>query len=202
MHKTQLVYDPPELMDSTHSGGELINSKRFAFLMLLGADVMLFAGLDGGYFVLRGGSLSWPPPGSPALHAALVACSIPLMLLAAIAMKFATKFEAKSESQKLQRSLQAVLVFGVAFLLLNGYEWYLLLKDGLDIMTVFGGIYLILMGTFMVHIIAGLLYSVKTLFRVRGLVNLVVPTNGIQHLAFFFYLQTLVWISLYALIYV
>src|SRR4026208_1715075 len=59
------LFERSGLYDTTHDGRELVNSKRFAFLLYIGLTIMLFAGLFGGYLVLRGSTEIWPPLGAP-----------------------------------------------------------------------------------------------------------------------------------------
>src|ERR1051325_5347847 len=61
-----IIYERAGLADSTHDGSPLVSSKRFAFMLYIALTVMLFAGLFGGWFVLRGNNDIWPPTGTPA----------------------------------------------------------------------------------------------------------------------------------------
>ncbi len=198
----EIEYERAGLRDSTHTGGEMINNGRFAFLLLLGADVMLYVGLLGGYFVLRGGSLSWPPPGSPAISPALMIWTCPLMILAAAGMGVSVRSHHKNALKAMRLSLAGTLVMLALFFAVNATEWTNLLKAGLDIMTIFGGIYLIIMGIFMVHILGGSIFVIRMIRRVSSWRTYTRSANSIPHLAMFIYLETVIWLSLYALIYV
>jgi len=197
----EIVYEKAGLRDSTHAGGELINSGRFAFLLMMGADVMLYVGLLGGYFVLRGGSLSWPPPGSPALDPALMLWTCPLILLASLSIGFSVRSHHKNTLKFLRLSLAATLIFIACFVAITTTEWSNLLKNGLDIMTVFGGIYLIITGIFLLHILGAAISVIGMIRRVSRWRTYTRSANSIPHLAMFLYMQTAIWICLYALIY-
>ncbi len=199
---SEIVYEKAGLRDSTHAGGELINSGRFAFLLLLGADVMMYVGLLGGYFVLRGGSLSWPPPGSPALDPSLMFWTCPLILLASMSVGLGVRSHHRNTLKNLRLSLAATLIFLALFVAINATEWTNLLQNGLDIMTVFGGIYLIITGIFLLHILASAIVVIGMIRRVSRWRTYVRSANSIPHLAMFLYLQTAIWISVYALIYI
>src|SRR6266436_6227098 len=62
-----IIFERKDLADSTHDGGEIVSSKRFAFMLYIALTIMLFAGIFGGWFVLRGNNDIWPPTGTPAL---------------------------------------------------------------------------------------------------------------------------------------
>jgi heme/copper-type cytochrome/quinol oxidase subunit 3 len=198
----EILYERAGLRDSTHTGGEMINSSRFAFLLLLGADVMLYVGLLGGYFVLRGGSLSWPPPGSPAVSPSLMIWTCPLVVLAAIGIGLSVRWHHTNTLNKMRLSLAGTLVMLALFLAVNATEWMHLLSAGLDIMTVYGGIYLIVMGVFILHIIGASMFVIRMIKRVSKWRTYTRSANSIPHLAMFLYLQTAIWLALYALIYI
>src|SRR6476469_2941107 len=63
------VAERPGLLDRTHDGRALIDNGRFAFMLVMAFDLMLIGGLVTAYFVLRGGSLTWPPPEVPRMDA-------------------------------------------------------------------------------------------------------------------------------------
>ena len=60
-----IIIERPGLADSTHDGKEIVSSKRLAFTLYIALTIMLFAGIFGGYFVLRGNNDIWPPTGTP-----------------------------------------------------------------------------------------------------------------------------------------
>ena len=201
MNRAELIYEQPNLGDGTHDGGALINSGRFAFLMILGADVMLYVGLIGGYLVLRGGSLSWPPPGSPKLDMMLMLWSLPALILSAVTLGMSIRSQAQNNPRKMRLALLLSLVMMVAFLAVNAVEWQRLLQAGLDVMTVFGGIYLILTGTMLLHVIVASLFATRILSISKEPGYNARSGNALTHLGYFVYLQSIVWIALFGLIY-
>ena len=155
------VHEAPGLLDRTHDGGELIENNRFAFLMMLGFVIMLFAGLIGAYLVLRGGSLTWPPPEVPKMSMTLPLISVGIFALATACLWIARRLSKPgSESKAFVGLLLAVVLFifsmGVA-----ANEWIWLFDNGMILKTVFGGIYSVLVGAFMLHVIVALCFIIS-----------------------------------------
>lgn len=193
---SEIIYERPNLLDTTHDGSEIIGNNRFAFLLFLGADVMLFAGLIGGYVVLHFNTITWPPPGSPDVNRALMLWTCPLILIAFLGVTLGTKADRVHKSDRTRAFLWLAVAAFTGFLILNAIEWTRLFQEGLQIMTIFGGIYLINMGTFLIHLIIGLGVLLGTL---RGLRR---SPNTLTHLTYYFFVLTVVWLTLYGLIYI
>jgi heme/copper-type cytochrome/quinol oxidase subunit 3 len=189
---SEIVYERPGLADSTHDGKALIDSSRFAFFLFLGVEIMLFAGLAGGYVILHGGASSWPPDDAPALSLFRGAIASTLLLFAALAIGFSV---ARPASRNLLLAgLLLSLGFGATLLI----DSLLLHENGLKITGVYGGIYFLLSGIFFLHAVGGIMATVSVMRKARCAR---LSSNSIPHLSYYYYLLTLAWFAQAILIY-
>jgi heme/copper-type cytochrome/quinol oxidase subunit 3 len=192
---SEIIYERPNLSDTTHTGGALIDSNRFAFLLFLGVDVMLFAGLIGGYIVLKGNAMTWPPPGSPGLNQALMLWTCPLILGTWVALFLASKSEAKGQIDRSRTLLIVGLGSLAGFIALTMIEWARMLNEGLAIKTIFGGIYLIDTGTFVLQAGIGMIFIATSIGKLGS------SPNRITHLSYYFFVLACVWMTIFGLVY-
>src|SRR5258705_9632493 len=107
-------------------------SHRLATLVFLMAGTMLFAGLVGGYLVLRYASRSWPSPGMPPLPTGLAGFNTVVIALSSLALRRAVRSLRALDAIGLRRGLVAAAFLWVAFLGLPGSPWSLLLHHRLS----------------------------------------------------------------------
>jgi cytochrome c oxidase subunit 3 len=185
----------------THPSGALIDNSRFLFLIGLAIDVMLFAGVIGAYFVLRGGTNIWPPRDLPLLHRSLVGMSTVALGFASIFLGVTLSAQHRNALRTMWLALMAGLFFLTIFLTLNGIEWKMLLENGLPVRTIFGGIYFVLTGIFHLHILGCLIYVLSTYRRTLRWRHYTRSSVSIAHLAYFVSAMFVVWIGIYGVIY-
>ena len=199
---SEILYEQPGLMaGNTRDGQSLIDNSRFVFLMGLAVDVMLFCGLIGGYFVLRGGTPAWPPPDLPHLNAGLVGIGSLALAIAAAFLSLTVNAQNRNELIRMRVSLILSLLFLAVFLTLNAVEWRSLLVDGLRVRTIFGGIYFVITGVFHIHIIGGMIYILLKFRRSLQWKRYTRSTVSITHLAYFIYAMLFVWLGIYGVVY-
>src|SRR5437899_5384009 len=95
-----IIYERAGLADSTHDGKEVVSSKRFAFILYIALTIMLFAGLFGGWFVLRGNNEIWPPTGTPALSLVNMLPENLTMVASVILLLFAMRYLKHADFRK------------------------------------------------------------------------------------------------------
>jgi cytochrome c oxidase subunit III len=200
---SEILYEQPGLRaGSTHPGSEtLIDNSRFVFLIGLAVDVMLFAGLIGAYFVLRGGTQVWPPTDLPHLNKSLIGLSSMSLALGAVFLSLTVHAQNRNELIRMRASLILSLLFLATFLAMNAIEWRNLLAFGLHIRTIFGGIYFLITGVFHIHILAGMCYILLKYRRTLRWKYYTRSTVSIAHLSYFMYAMLIVWLSLYSVVY-
>jgi heme/copper-type cytochrome/quinol oxidase subunit 3 len=103
--------------------------------------------------------------------------------------------------QWMRASLIMSLIFLTTFLYLNGFEWNNLFATGLPIRTIFGGLYFVLTGLFHVHIALGILYVVNKYRWTLHWRHYTRSSASIARLSYFMDAMFLLWIGIYAVIY-
>src|ERR1043165_834964 len=124
------LFERSGLNDTTHDGRELVNSKRFAFLLYIGLTIMLFAGLFGGYLVLRGNTEVWPPLGAPPMTLIKILPSWLLLIGTVVIMLVARKALKQNILDRFRLFTMIGLLTSILFLFAFGIEWWRLMAGG------------------------------------------------------------------------
>lgn len=187
-------------------GGErrapLLDNARLATLFLISAEVMLFAGLISGFFVLRLAAPVWPPALQPRLPVAVTAANTLVLLASSATMLLAGRALRQRDVPTLVRSLVATAALGTLFLGVQGFEWARLIRFGLTVSSgAYGGTFYTLIGTHAAHVAGALLWLLATLASVaRGRFSPERP--GIMRAcAMYWHFVVLVWPILYLTVY-
>src|SRR2546422_10591208 len=99
------------------------DTHRFGTIIFLMAGFMLFAGLVGGYLVLRYGGPAWPPPGMPPLPTGLAGFNTLVIALSSLVLGRAVRAMRVLDARGLRRGLALSATLGAAFLALQVVQW-------------------------------------------------------------------------------
>ncbi len=165
------------------------------------ADEILFGALVTAYFVLRFQAPAWPPQAElerPEL--ALVGFNTLLLLSSSATMQWAGSRIAAGDAAGLRRGLGLTLVLGLAFLVIQVYEFG---TNGFGISDgVFGSTFYTLTGFHGAHVLAGLLVIGAVTNRARlGLVDQARHT-AVEAAAYYWHFVDAVWVVLFLTVYV
>ncbi|MCB1214724.1 MAG: heme-copper oxidase subunit III [Deltaproteobacteria bacterium] len=126
-------------------------------LVFLMTELMFFAGLLSAYWVLRSQVPIWPPLGQPRYPVEVTAINTLVLLFSAYLIWKSEKLLSQNK-QKYFYYLLAAIGAGGIFLLVQGYEWWQLLRYGMGLYdNVYGGIFYFVVGSHALHVIFGLL---------------------------------------------
>jgi cytochrome c oxidase subunit 3 len=143
-----------------------VSNARLAILMLLGAELMLFAGLIGAFLVFRIGSITWPPPSQVMVRLPVAVTGINTIILL---LSGYTMFQAFREIRRDNRSglkiwLLSTGILGSIFLIVQGAEWARLVHYGLTLSSgVYGSIFYVLIGCHALHVFSAILWLLTVL---------------------------------------
>jgi cytochrome c oxidase subunit 3 len=197
---SERAYNSSSLLDM-HGGHVLVDNSRFAVMMALAIDAILFAGLLGAYVVLRSGAVHWPPVELSHFKLSFAIASAASLWLASIALVLAIRAQSANRLQQMRVMLiLSILILG-AFLVLNGSDWVTVIQSERMTHTLFGGIYFMVTGIFHLHVIAGMVYTVKKLRQVLRWRHYTRSTLSIQHLMYFYSLLTGIWMAIFFVVY-
>jgi len=179
-----------------------VASHRVATLVFLMAGTMLFAGLVGGYLVLRYASSVWPSPGMPRLPVRVAGFNTVVIALSSLALHRAVRALRSLDARGLRRWLIVAAALGVLFLGLQAIQWTLLVRGGLSFTgTTYGTTFYMLTGVHAVHALSGVIWLLVIALRQR---ELWVPDSRqrkIEVCALYWHFVGLIWFGLYVLLY-
>jgi cytochrome c oxidase subunit 3 len=165
------------------------------------SEVMLFGALFAAYFVIRGASPGWPPPG----HAERPELVLPgfntlLLISSSVTMQMAVRAARVGHRSSLLRWLGLTLLLGAVFIVIQGYE-FSTNGFGLDAGT-FGSTFYILTGFHGAHVLAGAALIAVVANRARlGLVSARHHT-AVEATSYYWHFVDVVWIFLFSTLYV
>ena len=164
---------PPTGGDDGDEGGwgpRRLDNVRVAMIFLIAGEVMFFAGLVSGFFVLRMAAPMWPPPLQPRLPLLVTGFNTLVLLTSSLAMVGATRAMRAGDGQRLVRGLAAAAAFGALFLGIQGYEWLRLIEYGLTVSSgAYGGTFYTLIGAHAAHVVGALVWlGVALTLAARG----------------------------------
>ncbi len=177
-------------------------SHRLATLVFLMAGTMLFAGLVGGYLVLRYASRSWPSPGMPPLPTGLAGFNTVVIALSSLALRRAVRSLRALDAIGLRRGLFAAAFLGVAFLGLQVTQWSLLVHHGLSFTaTTYGATFYLLTGVHAAHALSGVVWLMVIALRQRELWVTGGRERNVEVCALYWHFVGIVWLGLYIVLY-
>ena len=185
-------------MESRHPS----DTHRVGALVFLMAGVMLFAGLVAAYLVLRYGGGAWPAPGMPALPVRLAGFNTAVILASSLALWHGVRGLRLLDARRLRRGVFAAALLGLAFLLLQAWQWTFLFRSGLGFAgTVYGAIFYVLTGLHALHAASGAGWLLVIAARqsqpwVTGRME-----RNVEVCAYYWHFVGAVWAVLYVLLY-
>lgn len=198
---SEIIFERPNLGDRTHDGKELVSSKRLGFMLYIGLTIMLFAGLFGGYIILKSGNAAWPPADVPPLKLLSVLPHTLILIAAAILMRIAYLYSAKADFTGFRLFVGFATLLSTVFTIAFFFEWKRLIDGGLVFENIFGSIYFITTGAFIAHFIGGIVAQIRFIRR-STVVGLILNHHiGFSNAVSWHYLMLFLWGIISFLIY-
>src|ERR1700687_4107172 len=151
-----IIYERAGMGDGTHDGKEIVSSKRLAFTLYIALTIMLFAGLFGGWFVLKGNNEIWPPAGTPQMSIMTMLPENLTMIASVILLVMAMGYLKKADFGKFGTYVLLSAAMCILFVFAMCMEIWRLIAGGVTMSTVFGGMYFIITGVFLAHFLGGI----------------------------------------------
>jgi cytochrome c oxidase subunit III len=182
------------------------NLVRFGMITFLASEAMLFAGLIGGYIVLRSGAGSgWQMPESLKDPDTMVKTIIATFLL--LSSSFTLHFsELKILKGKKggKRLLGATIILGALFLTNQVLEWNHLYHSGFWFNQdgIMGSCFFVLTGFHGMHVLIGVLLLVSSLLQVTGHKVQNGHHGFLECTGLYWHFVDIVWVFLFLILYV
>ena len=180
----------------------ILSNARLAVIMLLGAELMFFAGLIGAFLVFRLSAQVWPPPFQPRLPVGITGVNTVILLFSALTVHWAVVAARAGASAGIVRHLGSTALLGAMFLLIQGYEWLRMIHFGLTTSSsVYGGLFYTLIGAHGVHVIGGLIWLLIVCWQSKRGRFTKKDYVGVQTTRMYWTFVVALWPVLYALVY-
>jgi cytochrome c oxidase subunit 3 len=197
--------------DSHDHQGASPATAKFGMIMFLISEAMLFAGLLGGYFVLRWAENGFPwqpnhawPPGKDTAHLPVVLTSINTVFLLLSSGTFHMAEVAVKKGKSGLLWLAVTIFLGSLFVGIQCYEWWHLHHEGLWFNTggVFGSSFFVITGFHGLHVVIGVLLIVWCFLR-QAFTRCFTPERHIalENVALYWHFVDVVWICVLTLLY-
>lgn len=167
---------PPRHGDGRDPEGDRPPSPRgvapivLATVFVIAGEIMLFAGLVFGFWVLRLAAPVWPPPLQPRLPIAVTGVNSLVLLASAVTVIAAVRAGRRGDRARLVRWLGVTAALGAVFLAVQGFEWLRLVRFGLTVSSgLYGATFYTLVGAHALHVVVALGWlTVMLAWAVRG----------------------------------
>lgn len=176
----------------------LLPSPVLGMLIFVIAEMMMFAGLISAFSIVKAGALGWPPPGQPRLPVEATAFNT-AMLLASAGFLFAANRAFARGRDLAKRPLFAAMALGAFFVSFQGYEWVLLIRQGLMLTSsTHSSFFYLIVGMHGLHALAGLMVLASAAFKLSR--SVLAPSSFAAAQVFWYFVVGL-WPILYCLVY-
>ena len=190
--------------EHTADAGQPTSNARLAILILLGAEIMFFAGLIGTFLVFRLGSVTWPPPSQADVRLPIGVTGInTIILLSSGYTMIRALLSARRDSRKeLRRWLLVTGVLGAIFLVVQGSEWVRLVHHGFTLSSgVYGSIFYVLIGCHALHVLVAVVWVLGVFAKAIAGRFSVDHHVGVEICAIYWTFVVVLWPILYVLVY-
>lgn len=186
---------------------------RFGMIMFLASEAMLFAGLIGGYIVLRlARGEPWPPEGAPDIGVQWPLTSLNKVMIINTIILIASSFTFHAaEAAVIKKGKKGLgwmlvtLVLGTIFLSVQAWEWMHLRHDGLWFNTfgIYGSCFFVTTGFHGAHVFIGLLLILWCFLRQLFFGSITKERHAsLANVGLYWHFVDVVWVFLYTILYV
>ena len=205
------------LAHDSHGG---ISNPVLGMLLFITSEVMFFAGLFAAYFNLRANITPWPPEefadilqpigihnGIPfttetgALNLILPATII--LIISSFTCQFGVWGIRQNDRKALVRNIGVTMVLGITFLLMQVYDYSVLLSEGLTLASgPFGTTYYTLTGFHFAHVFGGVIMLATVLYRGMAGQFSARHHDMVEATSLYWHFVDVVWILLFSILYI
>lgn len=173
-----------------------------ATVFLIAGEVMLFAGLIFGFWVLRLGAPVWPPPLQPRLPLEVTGANTLVLLASSATMIAAVRALRRGDRALLVQRLTASGALGAVFLAVQGYEWVRLVGFGLTVSSgTYGATFYTLIGAHAAHVVVALAWLTAVMWLVASGRSGGERTAPVAACALYWHFVVTLWPILYVSVY-
>ena len=184
--------------EHTHAEG---GSTMLGFWLYLMSDCLIFAMLFAAYGVLGGNYAAGPAP-KDLFDLGLVAVNTTMLLLSSITYGFAMLTMDKGRVGATQAWLVVTMLFGLAFLSIELYEFAHMIHEGATPQrSAFLSSFFTLVGTHGLHVTFGIVWMVTLMVQVARYGLIEANRRRLMCLSMFWHFLDVVWIGVFTFVY-
>jgi cytochrome c oxidase subunit 3 len=191
---------PPATPTAAHGGGHHASHNLTGFIIFLCSESVIFLAFFSGYAILRGSALNWLPPGVEGLEWRMPLINTIVLVSSSLTMVAAEHFKEKEKLWLFRGFWLLTMAMGAYFLYGQAVEWGSL-KFGLTSGT-FGATFYLLTGFHGLHVATGVLLMGLMLLKSFIPGNYNGGEEGVKATSLFWHFVDVIWIILFALLYI
>ena len=200
-HTVEAFDEPQDLrfyeVEETHFEG----ATMLGFWIYLMSDCLIFACLFAAYGVL-GRNYAGGPTQSELFELPLVALNTTMLLLSSITYGFAMLEMEKNQLGSVMKWLAITMLFGLAFLGIELYEFSTLVAEGNGPQrSAFLSAFFTLVGTHGLHVTVGIIWMVVLMIQMKWRGLILANQRRLQCLSMFWHFLDVVWIGVFSFVY-
>jgi cytochrome c oxidase subunit 3 len=190
-----------------HAGGRArggIPNPVLGMLLFITSEVMFFAGLFAAYFSTRAANKPWPPTEFSGLlnPLSLILVATIILIVSSFTCQLAVWAIRRGDRTGFLRNIAVTFVLGIVFLLLQGYDYSVLMGEGLSLGSgPFGTTYFTLTGFHGAHVFGGVLMLGVVLYRGSAGQFSARHHDAVEAVSMYWHFVDVVWIILFSVLY-
>jgi cytochrome c oxidase subunit III len=182
-----------------------ISNPILGMLLFITSEVMFFAGLFAAYFSTRAhnaGTGPWDDPQKLLNPLSLILVATIILISSSFTCQFAVWSIRRGDRRGFIRNISVTFVLGIAFLLLQAYDYTLLFGEGMTLGSgPFGTTYFTLTGFHGAHVFGGVLMLGVILYRGMAGQFSSRHHDAVEAVSLYWHFVDVVWILLFSLLY-
>ena len=201
---TTTEHSPVAGMAHDMRGG--ISNPILGMILFITSEVMFFAGLFAAYFSTRAhnaGTDVWTKPQQLLNPLSLILVATIILISSSFTCQFAVWSIRRGDRRGFIRNISVTFVLGIAFLLLQAYDYTLLFGEGMTLGSgPFGTTYFTLTGFHGAHVFGGVLMLGVILYRGMAGQFSARHHDAVEATSIYWHFVDVVWIALFSTLYV
>lgn len=178
-----------------------LNMRKLGMWAFLASEVMFFGALIGAFI---GFKLDHPEAFDEAhgvLSLPLATVGTSVLIISSFAVVMALEAIQSDDRRVFFNWMGLVLLFGVMFLSIQGFEWYELMHEGIKEDGIFGTTFFVTTGFHGLHVLGGVVWLGLLLLRARRGEYSAQNNLGVELFGLYWHFVDVVWIVLFTVIY-
>ncbi len=181
-----------------------ISNPILGMALFITSEVMFFSGLFAAYFATRAANQPWPPVTFEHIlnPMSLILVATIILILSSFTCQFAVWSIRKGDRTGFIRNISITFVLGIIFLVLQAYDYSLLIGEGMTLGSgPFGTTYYTLTGFHGAHVFGGVLMLGVILYRGLAGQFSAKHHDAVEAVSLYWHFVDVVWILLFSILY-